>query len=45
MANYTQPIKGAMGKTWKISSKMGWRVHPVLKELTLLALEKILLRF
>lgn len=31
MAKYTYPVPGLMGKTWKISSKMGWRIHPVLK--------------
>jgi murein DD-endopeptidase MepM/ murein hydrolase activator NlpD len=31
MSNYNQPVKGAFGKAWNISSKMGWRVHPVLK--------------
>jgi len=30
-AAFEQPIKGAYGKTWKISSKMGWRIHPVHK--------------
>jgi murein DD-endopeptidase MepM/ murein hydrolase activator NlpD len=29
--DFTQPIDGAYGKTWKISSKMGWRIHPVHK--------------
>ncbi len=32
MSKYQYPIDGAMGKTWKITSKMGWRVHPVKKE-------------
>lgn len=31
MSKYQYPIDGAMGKTWKITSKMGWRVHPVKK--------------
>lgn len=31
MAKYQQPIDGAYGKTWKITSKMGWRIHPVKK--------------
>lgn len=31
MSNYNQPVNGKFGKAWKISSKMGWRVHPVLK--------------
>lgn len=30
-ADFTQAIQGAYGKTWKISSKMGWRIHPVHK--------------
>lgn len=30
-AAFEQPIKGAYGKTWKVSSKMGWRIHPVHK--------------
>lgn len=30
-AAFTQAIEGAYGKTWKISSKMGWRIHPVHK--------------
>ena len=30
-AEFEQSIKGAYGKTWKISSKMGWRIHPVHK--------------
>ena len=29
--DFAQAIEGAYGKTWKISSKMGWRVHPVHK--------------
>lgn len=32
MSKYQYPIDGAMGKTWKITSKMGWRIHPVKKE-------------
>jgi len=32
MSRYQYPIDGAMGKTWKITSKMGWRIHPVKKE-------------
>lgn len=31
MSKYQYPIDGAMGKTWKITSKMGWRIHPVKK--------------
>lgn len=31
MSKYQQPIDGAYGKTWKITSKMGWRIHPVKK--------------
>lgn len=31
MAKYQYPIDGQMGKTWKITSKMGWRIHPVKK--------------
>lgn len=31
MSQYQQAIKGAYGKTWKISSKMGWRIHPIHK--------------
>lgn len=31
MSKYQYPIDGMMGKTWKITSKMGWRVHPVKK--------------
>ena len=27
-----QPIDGKLGKKWKVTSYMGWRVHPVLKE-------------
>jgi murein DD-endopeptidase MepM/ murein hydrolase activator NlpD len=30
-AAYTQAIEGAYGKSWKISSKMGWRIHPIHK--------------
>ena len=30
-AEFTQAIEGAYGKTWKVSSKMGWRIHPVHK--------------
>lgn len=30
-ADFTQAIAGAYGKTWKVSSKMGWRIHPVHK--------------
>lgn len=29
MANYQMPIDGKLGKTWKVSSYMGMRVHPV----------------
>ena len=32
MAKAQFPIDGAQGKTWKVSSKMGWRIHPVKKE-------------
>jgi len=32
MSKYQYPIDGAMGKTWNITSKMGWRIHPVKKE-------------
>lgn len=32
MAKTQFPIDGAQGKTWKVSSKMGWRMHPVKKE-------------
>lgn len=28
---YQQPIDGVYGKDWKISSKMGWRIHPIHK--------------
>lgn len=31
MAKAQFPIDGAQGKTWKVSSKMGWRIHPVKK--------------
>lgn len=31
MSKYQYPIDGGMGKTWKITSKMGWRIHPVKK--------------
>ena len=31
MNRFQQPIDGAYGKTWKISSKMGWRIHPIHK--------------
>jgi murein DD-endopeptidase MepM/ murein hydrolase activator NlpD len=30
-AKFTQAIEGKYGKDWKISSKMGWRIHPVHK--------------
>jgi murein DD-endopeptidase MepM/ murein hydrolase activator NlpD len=26
-----QPIDGKLGKKWKVTSYMGWRIHPVLK--------------
>lgn len=29
MANYQMPIDGKLGKTWKVSSYMGMRIHPV----------------
>lgn len=32
MAKVQYPIDGGQGKTWKVSSKMGWRMHPVKKE-------------
>lgn len=31
MAKAQMPIDGKLGKTWKVSSLMGWRIHPVLK--------------
>jgi murein DD-endopeptidase MepM/ murein hydrolase activator NlpD len=31
MAKVQFPIDGSQGKSWKVSSKMGWRVHPVKK--------------
>jgi murein DD-endopeptidase MepM/ murein hydrolase activator NlpD len=31
MSKYQYPIDGGMGKTWRITSKMGWRIHPVKK--------------
>jgi murein DD-endopeptidase MepM/ murein hydrolase activator NlpD len=31
MAKYQYPIDGGKNKGWKISSKMGWRIHPVQK--------------
>jgi murein DD-endopeptidase MepM/ murein hydrolase activator NlpD len=31
MAKAQFPIDGGQGKTWKVSSKMGWRIHPVKK--------------
>jgi len=31
MAKAQYPIDGKQGKTWKITSIMGWRVHPVEK--------------
>jgi murein DD-endopeptidase MepM/ murein hydrolase activator NlpD len=31
MNRFQQPIDGAYGKTWKVTSKMGWRIHPVKK--------------
>ena len=31
MANYQMPIDGKLGKTWKVSSYMGMRIHPVTK--------------
>ena len=30
-AAFTQAIEGKYGKDWSISSKMGWRIHPVHK--------------
>jgi murein DD-endopeptidase MepM/ murein hydrolase activator NlpD len=32
MAKAQFPIDGVPGKDWKVTSKMGWRVHPVKKE-------------
>ncbi len=32
MAKSQFPIDGVPGKDWKVTSKMGWRVHPVKKE-------------
>jgi len=32
MAKSQFPIDGTPGKDWKVTSKMGWRVHPVKKE-------------
>lgn len=32
MAKAQYPIDGVPGKDWKVTSKMGWRVHPVKKE-------------
>ena len=29
MTNYQMPIDGKLGKTWKVSSYMGMRIHPV----------------
>lgn len=31
MAKAQFPIDGAPGKDWKVTSKMGWRIHPVKK--------------
>lgn len=31
MANSQFPIDGKPGKAWKVTSKMGWRIHPVKK--------------
>jgi len=31
MNTYQQPLDGVYGKDWKISSKMGWRIHPIHK--------------
>ncbi len=31
MAKVQFPIDGSQGKSWKVSSKMGWRIHPVKK--------------
>ena len=31
MAKAQMPIDGPLGKTWKVSSLMGYRIHPVLK--------------
>lgn len=30
-ADFQQSIKGVYGKDWAISSKMGWRIHPIHK--------------
>lgn len=32
MANLQMPIDGKLGKTWKVSSYMGMRIHPVTKK-------------
>ena len=29
MADSRYPIDGVPGKAWRVTSKMGWRVHPV----------------
>jgi murein DD-endopeptidase MepM/ murein hydrolase activator NlpD len=31
MTTAMMPLKGQMGKNWKVTSYMGWRVHPVQK--------------
>jgi murein DD-endopeptidase MepM/ murein hydrolase activator NlpD len=31
MTKATMPLKGNLGKNWKVTSYMGWRVHPVQK--------------
>ena len=31
MAKAQYPIEGRLGKDWKITSEMGWRIHPVQK--------------
>jgi murein DD-endopeptidase MepM/ murein hydrolase activator NlpD len=31
MTKATMPLKGQLGKNWKVTSYMGWRVHPVQK--------------
>jgi murein DD-endopeptidase MepM/ murein hydrolase activator NlpD len=32
MAKAQYPLDGRLGKDWKITSEMGWRIHPVKKE-------------
>jgi murein DD-endopeptidase MepM/ murein hydrolase activator NlpD len=31
MTKAMMPLKGQAGKAWKVTSYMGWRIHPVKK--------------